>query len=184
MRQRVSDARTTRPYDASSLAPSTSCFRESADGYVACMTLLVKPFDNAYPGVPRLRWGLPLAGVVAATWQVVVLARALKHGRRLVRRAQRFETCPPRFRGSATGLHPSAASYRHCFEELKRRAPLVTLLTRRPPFAIAAPATGRGRTSSQNALAGPARATARGQWAGATKTWPMTAGTLCAPVRW
>ncbi len=30
------------------------------------------------------------------------------------------------------GVHPSNASYRHCFEVLKRRAPLVALLARRP----------------------------------------------------
>ncbi len=30
------------------------------------------------------------------------------------------------------GLHSSSASYRHCFDELKRRAPLVALLKRRP----------------------------------------------------
>lgn len=37
------------------------------------------------------------------------------------------------------GLHPSSASYRHCFEVLKREAPLVSLLTRRPVMAWSAP---------------------------------------------
>lgn len=60
-----------------------------------------------------------------------------------------FASQPERY-FAADGLHPSAASYRHCFNELTRRTPLVALLTRQPlpafsghPFGAAVSSAGR-----------------------------------------
>jgi lysophospholipase L1-like esterase len=57
-----------------------------------------------------------------------------------------FSGAPDRF-FARDGLHPSAAAYRHCFEELKRRAPVAALLQQQP---VGMPSKGMEASPSED----------------------------------
>lgn len=59
-----------------------------------------------------------------------------------------FSTAPERY-FARDGLHPSAAGYRHCFDELKRHAPLHSVLRVLPPMATNRAAAHTAPTSSK-----------------------------------
>jgi lysophospholipase L1-like esterase len=84
---------------------------------------LKPPLNWVFGGLCRHRMKLLGLAVTAAGAEFIDFC-AIRHSRMFTDQPQRYF--------AADGLHPTAASYRHCFEELKRRAPLVALLTRPP----------------------------------------------------